>query len=93
MALGAEVTPSALLALTAALNQRVGECGIILDPRPFALHMTLLRNASGPPLLEVAPLITWQVQSFSLVNSTTRSSGPIYRVIRTWSLDQGQHKD
>lgn len=87
--LGAEQVPSALVDLVAELNRRLDGCGIALDTRPFTLHMTLLRKAYGLPVLEVPEPIPWRIQAFSLVKSATRSTGPIYTVIRTWPL----HKD
>jgi len=87
--LGGEPVPAALADLATELNHKLGDCGIRLDTRPFALHMTLLRKVSGQPVLAAPEPITWRVQLFSLVKSETRSEGPIYTVIRTWPL----HKD
>ncbi|MBI3774344.1 MAG: RNA 2',3'-cyclic phosphodiesterase [Gammaproteobacteria bacterium] len=84
--LGAEPVPFALADLAADLNHRLDGCGIALDARPFALHMTLLRKAHGPAVLNVPEPIVWKIQSFSLVKSETLTTGPIYSVIRTWPL-------
>jgi len=89
MWLGGEPVPAALADLAADLNHKLGGCGITLDSRPFALHMTLLRKVSGQPALDAPEPITWRIQSFSLVKSETRPAGPIYMVVRTWPL----HKD
>ncbi len=85
--LGARALPEQLLTLADDLTARSAACGIVLDSRPFAAHMTLIRKMNGAPLpLRFAPIV-WRVTSFSLVKSETRASGALYSVLRTWPLD------
>lgn len=73
----------AVTALAMNLNTRAVQCGIPVDERPFAPHVTLLRKAKRPVPLEFEPLI-WTADSFCLVESCGLPEGVEYRVIKRW---------
>jgi 2'-5' RNA ligase len=63
--------PRALVALQSALEGALRDRGIALDDRPFAPHMTLVRNAARAiPGSSIEP-IAWRVDAFTLVRSET----------------------
>ncbi len=78
--------PPPLAALAAELAARLGAAGFTLEARPFAAHVSLLRNArcQTPPALD-AP-IDWPVGGFVLVESQLSRSGARYQVRRRWPL-------
>jgi len=84
--LGARATPTALVELHASLTGGVRACGMQIDSRPFAVHITLVRDAARPVLMEPLVPIDWDVGAFALVESHTHSAGVRYTVLRTWSL-------
>ena len=81
--LGASQTPPQLGELVAALNTTLQAAGLAIDPRPYAPHVTLLRNARGgdPPACEP---VRWPVRDFVLVASRTEPEGARYEVVRRW---------
>ena len=63
--------PPPLLALQSRLEGALRDRGIELDDRPFAPHMTLVRNAARAiPGSAIEP-IAWRVDAFTLVRSET----------------------
>jgi 2'-5' RNA ligase len=84
--LGCEETPEALKQLVADLYRGIRCCGIELDSRPYQAHLTLMRKVIKPPAdLTVEP-VTWPLDRFVLVKSTTHPEGVKYEVIREWPL-------
>lgn len=83
---GAHEVPLALLCLQARLAEGARRCELSIDMRPYAPHVTLLRDAKHPPLADPATHIEWQVNDFALVESCTRAEGVRYTVLRTWPL-------
>jgi 2'-5' RNA ligase len=81
--LGAKETPDALIQLVASLNQGLRGCDIMLDERPFAAHLTLMRKVGKFSKMEIEP-IDWHVDRFCLVQSFTHPEGVEYRVIKSW---------
>lgn len=84
--LGAQVCPAALQALVRDLGLGLRGCGIQLDDRPFAVHLTLLRKVHRRPVLTRAEPIAWSVEALALVESELSTSGATYRVVRSWPL-------
>lgn len=82
---GCEVTPEPLSALAGELSSSLRNAGFSLEDRPFAAHVTLLRNArcdllgQAPPFL---PALDWQVNEFVLA----QSSAACYTCIGRWPL-------
>ena len=68
---GVSNPPRPLLSLQSALEGALRGRGIELDDRPFAPHMTLVRNAArAVPGSSIEP-IAWRVDAFTLVRSET----------------------
>jgi len=77
-------TPGPLRALVATLEAALDQAGCRDDRRPYAPHITLIRDARGPAMLP--PLaFDWPVADFVLVESRGER-GPGYRVLATWAL-------
>jgi 2'-5' RNA ligase len=58
---------------------------LILERRPFAAHVTLIRKARAaelPPL----PALDWPVDEFLLVRSLVSSSGSTYEMLERFPL-------
>lgn len=84
--IGAPVVPDALAALAGNLYAGVSGCGIALDKRPFHAHVTIARKARRAVRADPPDPVAWQVRSFSLVESVTRSDGAQYTILKTWPL-------
>jgi 2'-5' RNA ligase len=82
----ASKAPEALLHLAADLNLHLKAADFRVEERPFAAHVTLLRNARcGGEKPEAAP-VAWQVEDFVLVESELKPEGASYRIIGRWRL-------
>jgi 2'-5' RNA ligase len=79
--LGARQVPEELGAMVAELRAALVQSGIVFDTKPFAPHVTLVRNARPPkedwPTLNP---VEWQVNGFALICSERDESGPYYRI-------------
>ena len=78
---GPREMPAALKALHGSLSLELYREEFILERRPFAAHVTLIRKARGaqlPPL----PAVAWPVNEFFLV----RSRGAIYEILGRFPL-------
>lgn len=80
------VTPEPLQRLATALHGGLRAAAFALDTRPFAAHVTLLRNAGCDKDLPAAPAIRWRVDAFVLVESQRAREGASYRIIGRWPL-------
>jgi len=81
--------PEPLRVLVAALEQGLREAGFRYDQRPYASHITLIRDARVPARLP--PLMfEWPVRDFALVESTRSAQGPEYQVLARWPLHANQ---
>ena len=85
--LGGETVP-ALSELAKQLAQRLRQQGFSIEERPFAAHVTLVRDAHCERLVSVAPPlpIVWAVKEFVLVESQAAAGGVRYVVIGRWPL-------
>lgn len=79
-------TPGALLELAAAVNTLISAQGIRPDSRPYRPHLTIARKAAKKPAEIAWTPFDWRIDSFCLVQSTTRPEGAVYEVIETWPL-------
>jgi len=77
--------PAPLAALHGALAVELYREEFILERRPFAAHVTLIRNARGA-VLPALPAIDWPVSEFVLVRSSLSSRGPIYEPLERFPL-------
>jgi RNA 2',3'-cyclic 3'-phosphodiesterase len=82
---GPRETPAALTRLADCLQLELYKESFILERRPFAAHVTLLRKAPAqtlPPL----PGVAWPVQEFSLVGSLLGMHGSSYQIVERFPL-------
>ena len=78
--------PAALSALASTLNERLARAGLCVEERPFAPHVTLLRDAKRAPRgVAFAPL-AWRAQALSLVETLRRDGKHAYRTRASWTL-------
>ena len=70
----------ALAALHTDTGAALRACGVVLDARPFAPHVTLARGASSVELPAAPNPLDWRATGFALVESTG-GSPPAYRVL------------
>lgn len=76
----------ALRTLVAGLEEALKAGGFRFDRRPYAPHITLLRNARSAPHVPAAGDIAWQARDFALVQSVHREGGSVYEVVGRWPL-------
>ena len=82
---GPRETPPALKELFESLSLELYREQFILERRPFAAHVTLIRKARAaklPPL----PAVGWPVREFLLVRSALSSSGSVYEPLERFAL-------
>jgi 2'-5' RNA ligase len=82
---GPRETPPALKALFESLSVELYREEFILERRPFAAHITLIRKARAaklPPL----PALEWPVREFLLVRSSLSSKGSTYEPLERFAL-------
>lgn len=81
--------PGPLREIVTALESALKQAGFGFDQRPYAPHITLLRDARAPGI--PAPLqLHWPVGDFVLVESARSVQGPAYRVVARWALHADQ---
>jgi 2'-5' RNA ligase len=78
---GPQEAPGALAALAESLQLELYRESFILERRPFAAHVTLLRKAPPQPLPPL-PRLAWPVNEFALV----RSAGGAYETLERFPL-------
>jgi 2'-5' RNA ligase len=83
---GPHETPPSLAALAADLQLELYREQFILDRRPFAAHVTLLRKAGRPASLPGLPAVRWPASEFLLVSSTPTGAGSRYDVVQRFPL-------
>jgi len=77
--------PAPLAVLHSALAVELYREEFILERRPFAAHVTLIRDARGA-VLPALPAIDWPVSEFVLVRSSLSSRGPTYEPLERFPL-------
>lgn len=83
---GCSQTPAALLGLAQALQAVAQQCGIAVDERPYAAHLTLARKVRRPPAPINPDVTEWLVDRFVLVRSQLSPKGSVYEPLRSWML-------
>lgn len=78
-------TPPALSALHESLAMELYREEFILERRPFAAHVTLIRDAHRAEL-PALPEVAWPVSEFVLVRSSVSSRGSIYEPLARFTL-------
>ena len=82
---GCRQLPPPLAGLVGQLQSVLLRAGVSLEDRPFAAHVTLLRNARcGEPL--PLPPIAWHAAEFVLAAAQGSASGGGYAAIGRWPL-------
>ena len=80
---GPREMPEGLRVLVERLHFVLYRAEFILERRPFAAHVTLLRKARKPAAIEPLPKLEWPVREFALVNS----AGGAYTVVERFALE------
>jgi RNA 2',3'-cyclic 3'-phosphodiesterase len=78
-------TPPALAALHQKLAMELYREEFMLERRPFAAHVTLIRDARRAPLPPV-PEVEWPVREFLLMRSSVSSGGATYEPLERFTL-------
>ena len=65
--------------LVESLHFNLRQAGFMLEKRPYAAHVTLLRKAPPPKALPPLPRVDWPVEEFLLVRSRASNYEPVER--------------
>ncbi|MDP7537687.1 MAG: RNA 2',3'-cyclic phosphodiesterase [Methylococcales bacterium] len=76
---------AALLNVVTQIKKGVEKLGVSVERRPYQAHLTIAKGALRPHFAPVNG-ISWQVESFCLLESIGVSSGVRYNVIQTWNF-------
>jgi len=80
-------TPAPLAQLVGDLRRHLAQADFSVDEKPFAPHITLLRNVRCNVKPEQTGVsLRWMVDGFSLIRSQTLRGGPLYTPLMTWRL-------
>ena len=85
---GPRAMPPELRQLVAALQGSLAAAGFVLEDRPFAAHVTLIRKARAPRALPPLPAIAWPVGELLLVRSRTSPRGATYEPVQRFPLPE-----
>lgn len=78
--------PSAVVALEAALWDRLVAAGFERERRPYRPHVTVARKAKE---VEASfPAVVWHVDELALVESKPGGRHPIYTVLQVWPFER-----
>ncbi len=83
---GPATMPAALRALVKDLHESLKSDGFVLEDRPFAAHLTLVRKAGVPASIPPLPGVSWPVAEFLLVRSTPSAGGSRYDAVEHFPL-------
>jgi 2'-5' RNA ligase len=83
---GCAEAPDPMLTLVRDLQARFEACGCKPEKRPYHVHLTLARNVRHPRIDRQPDPVRWDVMDFALVESQTLPEGAVYRVLRSWPL-------
>lgn len=78
--------PVALPNLVDSINLRVAALELSMDKRPYQPHLTLARKAKSAPKIPPPEPILWNINNFSLVQSSSSAEGQVYQVLKNWPL-------
>ena len=80
---GASTVPPGLEGLVLDLRSALARSRIGFDPKPFAAHVTLLRDARQPRAMPELEPIAWEAEGFALMRSQQPGSGG-YEILDWW---------
>jgi 2'-5' RNA ligase len=83
---GPREMPTPLKALFDSLSMELFREEFILERRPFAAHVTLIRKARAAKSLPPLPGLDWPVNEFVLVRSSLSSAGSTYEALERFRL-------
>ena len=83
---GPRETPAPLQALFERLSVELYREEFILERRPFAAHVTLIRKARAARSLPPLPAVDWPVREILLVRSALSSKGSTYEPLERFAL-------
>lgn len=83
---GPRETPPPLATLVEALAAELRRDEFIVERRPFAAHVTLLRKTRAAALPALPAVLDWPVREFLLVRSTLAASGSTYETLERFPL-------
>ena len=83
---GPEVMPAELERLAGELQRELRGDGFVLEDRPFAAHISLVRKASSPGALPALPQVKWPAAEFVLVRSSPAERGSRYEILERFAL-------
>lgn len=83
---GPRETPAPLQALFDRLSMELYREEFILERRPFAAHVTLIRKARAAKSLPPLPAVDWPVREILLVRSSLSSKGSTYEPLERFAL-------
>ncbi len=86
---GPSHAPPGLTGLYAQIGAALRQAGIAFDERPYAPHITLVRNARRAPARRAAPALHWVAADFALIESAPVAGRSAYRVVSSWPLGTG----
>ena len=86
---GAPGSTRRIIQLVSILEDGVSNAGFSVERRPYAPHITLMRNALCRNLPELSAPIAWQAREWLLVKSE-QTSGHLYAPVGRWSLKKYQ---
>ena len=75
----------ALLNVVTQIKKSVEKLGVSVERRPFQAHLTVAKGVLRPHV-DAVNRISWQVDSFCLLESICVSSGVRYEVIQKWNF-------
>jgi 2'-5' RNA ligase len=87
---GPRETPPPLKALFDSLSVELFREEFILERRPFAAHVTLIRKARASKSLPPLPSLDWPVDEFVLVRSALSAAGSSYEPLERFGLKIGK---
>jgi 2'-5' RNA ligase len=83
---GPQETPAPLQTLVERLQFQLFREAFVLERRPFAAHVTLVRRAHPPAALPALPPLEWPVGEFLLIRSDLARGGSAYEPIARFPL-------
>jgi len=84
--IGCRNAPAALEAIITQLRAGLPGVAIQPDDRPFAVHITIARNAKSPLRMTTREPLDWPVREFALMRSISVPGGVMYEPLRVWTL-------